>query len=166
MVLATTKRYTVDEYLELEEKAEFKSEFVKGEIVPMAGASTNHNKISLNFCRLFPLSIQGQEYEIFMSDMRLWMPDQERYTYPDVMVVAGQPIFTDEKQTGITNPCIIIEILFSSTGQYDRANKFKLYRSIPSFQEYILIDQTDYAVEKYAKQADGKWILSDCIGAD
>ncbi len=95
MVLATTKRYTVDEYLELEEKAEFKNEFVNGEIIPMAGASANHNKISLNFCRLFPLSIQEQEYEIFMSDMRLWMPDHKRYTYPDVVVVKGKPIFTD-----------------------------------------------------------------------
>jgi Uma2 family endonuclease len=166
MVLATTKRYTVDEYLELEEKAEFKSEFVNGDIIPMAGASANHNKISLNFCRFFPLSIQEQEYEIFMSDIRLWMPDHKRYTYPDVVVVKGQPIFTDEKQTGITNPCLIIEILSNSTGEYDRENKFKLYRSIPSFQEYILVDQTGYGIEQYAKQADGKWILSDYVGED
>ncbi|MFM6349031.1 MAG: Uma2 family endonuclease, partial [Dolichospermum sp.] len=102
--LATTKRYTVDEYLELEEKAEFKSEFVNGDIISIAGATANHNKISLNFCRLFLLSVQDQEHEIFMSDMRLWLPDQNRYTYPDVMVVKGQPVFTDEKQTGITNP--------------------------------------------------------------
>jgi Uma2 family endonuclease len=166
MVLTTTKRYSVAEYLELEEKAEFKSEFVAGEIVHMAGASANHNKISLNFCRLFPLSIGEQEYEIFMSDMRVWMPDYNRYTYPDVMVVEGQPIFTDEKQTGITNPCLIVEVLSDSTGDYDRENKFKLYRSIPSFREYILISQNDYAVEQYAKQANGKWILADCIGED
>jgi Uma2 family endonuclease len=166
MVLTTTKRYSVAEYLELEEKAEFKSEFVAGEIVHMAGASANHNKISLNFCRLFPLSIGEQEYEIFMSDMRVWMPDYNRYTYPDVMVVEGLPIFTDEKQTGITNPCLIVEVLSDSTGDYDRENKFKLYRSIPSFREYILISQNDYAVEQYAKQANGKWILADCIGED
>jgi len=166
MVLTTTKRYSVAEYLELEEKAEFKSEFVDGEILAMAGASANHNKISLNFCRLFPLSIGEQEYEVFMSDMRLWMFDYKRYTYPDVMVVEGQPIFTDEKQTGITNPCLIVEILSNSTGGYDRANKFKLYRSIPSFREYILISQNGYAVEQYAKQANGKWILADCMGED
>ena len=142
MVLATTKRYTVDEYLELEEKAEFKSEFVNGDIISIAGATANHNKISLNFCRLFLLSVQDQEHEIFMSDMRLWLPDQNRYTYPDVMVVKGQPVFTDEKQTGITNPCLIVEVLSNSTGEYDRENKFKLYRSIPSFKEYILVEQT------------------------
>ena len=164
MVLATTKRYTVDEYLELEEQAEFKSEFVDGEILAMAGASANHNKISLNFCRLFPLSIGEQEYDIFMSDMRLWMPDYKRYTYPDVMVVEGQPIFTDEKQTGITNPCLIVEILSNSTGEYDRANKFTLYRSITRFREYILINQSSYGVDQYNKQDDGRWIITEYLG--
>jgi Uma2 family endonuclease len=166
MVLATTKRYTVAEYLELEEKAEFKSEFVDGEIIPMAGASANHNKIALNFCRLFPLSIDGQEYDTFMSDMRLWLPDHKRYTYPDVVVVAGSSIFTDDKQTAITNPCLIVEILSNSTQGYDRADKFKLYRSIPSFAEYILIYQNSYSVDQYNKQKDGRWILTEYLGED
>jgi Uma2 family endonuclease len=166
MVLATTKRYTVAEYLELEEQAGFKSEFVDGEIVAMAGASANHNKISLNFCRLFPLLIGSEEYEVFMSDIRLWMPDHKRYTYPDVMVVEGQPNFTDEKQTGITNPCLIVEILSNSTGEYDRANKFKLYRSIASFKEYILVDQSSYGVDQYTKQNDGRWIITEYLNED
>ncbi|MFN5726385.1 MAG: Uma2 family endonuclease, partial [Pseudanabaena sp.] len=86
MVLAATKRYTASEYLALEDKAEFKSEFINGEIIPMAGASANHNKIALNFCRFLPLAIGEQVYEIFISDMRLWLPEYSRYTYPDVMV--------------------------------------------------------------------------------
>ena len=166
MVIATTKRYTVAEYLELEEQAEFKSEFVDGEIVSMAGATANHNKIALNFCRLFPMSIDGQDYDIFMSDMRLWMPDYSRYTYPDVMVVAGQPIFTDEKQTAITNPCLIVEVLSNSTQEYDRASKFKLYRSILSFREYVLVYQNNYCVEQYTKQDDGRWILTEYLEED
>ena len=166
MVIATTKRYTVAEYLELEEQAEFKSEFVDGEIVSMAGATANHNKIALNFCRLFPVSIDGQDYDIFMSDMRLWMPDYSRYTYPDVMVVAGQPIFTDEKQTAITNPCLIVEVLSNSTQEYDRASKFKLYRSILSFREYVLVYQNNYCVEQYTKQDDGRWILTEYLEED
>ena len=166
MVIATTKRYTVAEYLELEEQAEFKSEFVDGEIVSMAGATANHNKIVLNFCRLFPVSIDGQDYDIFMSDMRLWMPDYSRYTYPDVMVVAGQPIFTDEKQTAITNPCLIVEVLSNSTQEYDRASKFKLYRSILSFREYVLVYQNSYCVEQYTKQDDGRWILTEYLEED
>ena len=166
MVIATTKRYTVAEYLELEEQAEFKSEFVDGEIVSMAGATANHNKIALNFCRLFPVFIDGQDYDIFMSDMRLWMPDYSRYTYPDVMVVAGQPIFTDEKQTAITNPCLIVEVLSNSTQEYDRASKFKLYRSILSFREYVLVYQNNYCVEQYTKQNDGRWILTEYLEED
>ena len=166
MVLAATKRYTVDEYLELEEKAEFKSEFVNGDIIPMAGATANHNILTAKFLARILLALEDLDYAVFMNDMRLWMPDQERYTYPDVMVVKGQPIFTDEKQTGITNPCLIIEVLSNSTGEYNRENKFKLYRSIPSFQEYILVEQTSYGVEQYAKQANGKWLLADYVGED
>jgi Uma2 family endonuclease len=166
MVLATSKRFTVVEYLEREAQAEFKSEFVDGEIIPMAGATANHNKIALNFCRLFPLTINGQDYDTFMSDMRLWMTDHNRYTYPDVMVVEGESSFTDDKQTAITNPCLIVEILSNSTRGYDRADKFKLYRSIPAFKEYILIYQGSYAVEQYCKQTDGKWILTEYIGLD
>jgi Uma2 family endonuclease len=166
MVLATAKRYTVAEYLELEEKAEFKSEFVDGEILPMAGASANHNKIALDFCRLFPLSSNGEDYDIFMSDMRLWIPDRNRYTYPDVMVTDGKPSFTDRKQTAITNPCLILEILSNSTEEYDRTNKFKLYRSISTFREYILVDQTSYSIEKYTKSNDGQWTLADYVGED
>jgi len=166
MVLAATKRYTVDEYLELEEKAEFKSEFVSGDIIPMAGATANHNILTAKFLARILLALEDLDYAVFMSDIRLWMPEQKRYTYPDVMVVKGQPIFTDEKQTGITNPCLIIEVLSNSTGEYDRENKFKLYRSIPSFQEYILVEQTSYGVEQYAKQANGKWLLADYVGKD
>ena len=166
MVLAATKRYTVDEYLELEEKAEFKSEFDNGDIIPIAGATANHNILTAKFLARILLALEDLDYAVFMNDMRLWMPDKERYTYPDVMVVKGQPIFTDEKQTGITNPCLIVEVLSNSTGEYDRENKFKLYRSIPSFQEYILVEQTSYGVEQYAKQANGKWLLADYVGED
>jgi Uma2 family endonuclease len=166
MVVATSKRFTVAEYLELEAEAEFKSEFVGGEIIPMAGATTNHNKIALNFCRLFPLTINGEDYDTFMSDMRLWMTDHNRYPYPEVMVVEGESSFTDDKQTAITNPCLIVEILSNSTREYDRADKFKLYRSILTFREYILIYQNSYGVEQYCKQTDGRWILTEYLGRD
>ena len=159
MVLAATKRYTASEYLALEEKAEFKSEFINGEVIPMAGASANHNKIALNFCRLLPLIIGDQMYEIFMSDMRLWMPEYNRYTYPDVMVVAGEPVFVDQKQMEVTNPCLIVEILSNSTQTYDHNSKFRQYRSISTFQEYILVYQHGYEVDHYVKESDDRWVL-------
>ncbi|NUN65085.1 Uma2 family endonuclease [Pseudanabaena biceps] len=159
MVLAATKRYTASEYLALEDKAEFKSEFINGEIIPMAGASANHNKIALDFCRLLPLVIGDQIYEIFMSDMRLWLPEYSRYTYPDVMVVAGEPVFVDQRQMEVSNPCLIVEILSSSTQAYDHDSKFRQYRSMPSFQEYILVYQNSYEVDHYVKEAQDRWVL-------
>ncbi len=166
MVLATTKHYSVADYLELEEQAEFKSEFIDGEILAMAGATANHNILTAKFLARILLALEDLDYSVFMSDMRLWMPDYNRYTYPDVMVVEGKPAFTDEKQTGITNPCLIVEVLSDSTGDYDRANKFKLYRSIASFREYILIYQTSYSVDQYTKQDDGRWIITEYLGED
>ena len=166
MVLAATKRYTALEYLALEDKAEFKSEFINGEIISMAGASANHNKIALNLCRLLPLVIGVQTYEVFMSDMRLWLPEYGRYTYPDVMVVAGEPAFVDQKQMELTNPCLIVEILSSSTQAYDHDSKFRQYRSIPSFQEYILVYQNGYEVDHYVKESEDRWVLTTYKGED
>jgi Uma2 family endonuclease len=166
MVVAATKRYTALEYLALEDKAEFKSEFINGEIISMAGASANHNKIALNLCRLLPLVIGAQTYEIFMSDMRLWLPEYGRYTYPDVMVVAGEPAFVDQKQMELTNPCLIVEILSSSTQAYDHDSKFRQYRSIPSFQEYILVYQNGYEVDHYVKESEDRWVLTTYKGED
>ena len=157
MVLAATKRYTALEYLALEDKAEFKNEFINGEIIPMAGASANHNKIDLNFCRLLPLVVGDQNYEIFMSDMRLWIPEYNRYTYPDVMVVAGESVFVDQKQMEVTNPSLIVEILSSSTQTYDHDSKFRQYRSIPTFQEYVLVYQNSCEVDHYVKKSEDKW---------
>lgn len=158
------KKYTAAEYLDLENKAEFKSEFFDGEIVPMAGASANHNKIVLNLCRSLPLEVNGQAYEVFMSDMRLWIPSKQHYTYPDVTVVKGEPIYVNDRQMMLTNPCLIIEVTSASTESYDKSNKFDFYRSIPEFEEYILVDQKSYKVTQWTKREDGRWLLADLHG--
>jgi len=165
MVVTTEKkRLTPAEYLQREEQAETKSELIAGEIVPRAGASANHNRLALNFCRLLPLEIQGQSYEIFASDLRLWLPQYGSYTYPDVMVVAGQPQFTDAKQTALTNPCLLVEVLSTSTEGYDKSAKFRLYRSLPDLAEYILVDQTAYCIEQYVKIENNQWLLTEWHG--
>jgi len=166
MVLAATKRYTASEYLALEDKAEFKSEFINGEIIPMAGASANHNIITGKFHALLLLALEDREYSVFMSDMRLWLPEYSRYTYPDVMVVAGDPVFVDQRQMEVTNPCLIVEILSSSTQAYDHNSKFRQYRSIPSFQEYILVYQNGYEVDHYVKESEDRWVLMTYKGEE
>jgi Uma2 family endonuclease len=77
------RTYTPAEYLELEQKAEFKSEYRNGEIVPMAGGTTNHNRISLNLATNLTFRLKAQNYEVYMSDIRLWIPPNRQYTYPD-----------------------------------------------------------------------------------
>jgi Uma2 family endonuclease len=158
----TQKRYyTPEEYLALEESAIDKSEYHDGEIVPMTGGTANHNKIALNFCRKFPLTIQKQNYETFINDVRLWIPLTRRYVYPDIMVIQGEPVYHENNKTIVTNPLVIVEVLSNSTKDYDRGGKFLAYRSIPEFREYILIDQYSHHIEQFAKNSDGKWVLTE-----
>lgn len=167
MVLQTESRfYTPQEYLELEEKAEDRSEYIDGEIRLMPGGTTNHNKIAGNFYNKFPTTAQGQDYEIYMVDVKLWIPNYRIYTYPDIMVIKGEPVYEGTGTTKITNPLLIVEVLSNSTKNYDKTDKFKYYRSILNFQEYIMIDQYSFAVEQFAKKAAGEWIFKEYEGED
>jgi Uma2 family endonuclease len=167
MIVQTEKRYyTPEEYLDLEEKAEYKSEYRDGEIIPMTGGTTNHNRIAGNFYKRFPFTVKSQKYDIFIGDVRLWISRYRLYTYPDVMIVKGEPVYEGTNTTTIINPCLIVEVLSKSTKDYDKTDKFKYYRSIPEFQEYILIDQYSFSVEQYAKRAAGEWIFKEYEGED
>jgi Uma2 family endonuclease len=159
MQVATKQSYTPTEYLELEEKAEYKSEYVNGQIFPMTGGSTNHNTIALNLSSELNFAFKRQDYKVFMGDVRLWIPDKQIYTYPDVMVIEGSPSYYNNRTDTITNALMIVEVLSKSTQRYDRQAKFEDYRTIPSFQEYILIDQTRIYVEQYAKTEEKSWKL-------
>lgn len=158
--------YSPEEYLELETAAESKSEYRNGLIIPMAGGTPNHNRITGNFYAALNFALKGQAYDVFASDLRLWIPQARLYTYPDVMVVSGQLQFAEGRKDTITNPLIIAEVLSESTANYDRGEKFRFYRTIPTLQEYILISQTEMHVEQFAKTADNKWILSEYDGQD
>jgi Uma2 family endonuclease len=162
MQLQTQKRsYTPEEYLELEEAADYKSEYRDGEIVPMTGGTTNHNKIALNFAANLKFALRGQDYDIYIGDVRLWIPRYRQYTYPDVMVIQGEPIYTGTSTTTVMNPLLIVEVLSKSTKNYDLGEKFIYYRAIPEFNEYILIDQTKYHVMQYTKTLEGRWFLTE-----
>jgi Uma2 family endonuclease len=159
-----TKYYTPEEYLALEETSEDKNEYRQGEIIPMVGATTNHNQIAGNFYRRFPLTINNQDYYTYMETVRLWLSDYSIYTYPDVMVIKGQPLYQGNSQSNVINPLIIVEVLSNFTQAYDRGDKFKFYRSLPTFQEYILIEQSSYSVERYYKQKDDQWLIDFVTG--
>ena len=160
MQVQVEKRYyTPEEYCQLEETAEYKNEYLDGEIIPMTGATTNHNLIAGNFYKNFPTKINNEDYWAFMSDVRLWMPIYRFYTYPDVMVIKGKPLYEGKGTNTVTNALIIVEVLSKSTRDYDRTDKFKFYRSIPDFKEYILIDQYRYYLEQFYQQNNGEWLF-------
>ena len=158
--------YSPEEYLELETAAEYRSEYLNGQIIPMAGGKPNHNKISLNLSSALNFALRQTAYDVFMSDLRLWIPNCRLYTYPDVMIVQTPLVFAENRQDTITNPVAIAEILSDSTEKYDRGDKFRMYRTIPSFKEYLLISQTEMLVEKFNKNDANRWVLSEYAGED
>jgi len=153
--------YTPEEYLELEEKADVKNEYRNGEIIPMAGGTTNHNKLAGNFYTILNVALNDLDYETYIGDVKLWIPRYRIFTYPDVMVIAGGPIYYTKNTTVITNPLLIAEVLSQSTRDYDQGDKFLYYRSIPKFKEYILIDQTKYHIMQYVKKSENQWIFTE-----
>ncbi|CBN55198.1 MULTISPECIES: Uma2 family endonuclease [Kamptonema] len=161
-----TKTYTAEEYLEAEINSQDRHELINGEIVLMTGGTPNHNEITSILNAILRVSLKGKPYSIFASDQRLWVPQFNNYTYPDVMVVA-RPIELQSGRTDtITNPLLIAEVLSKSTKAYDRDEKFAGYRSLPSFQEYLLIDQYRVQVEQYFKTEANKWIFSEYSSID
>ena len=162
MIQAVEKRtYTPEEYLEFEVTSEERHEYDNGEIRLMTGGTPNHNDIVSNLLIILKLALRGQPYRTFITDQRLWLPERNLYTYPDIMVVK-QPIQLQEGRTDtVMNPCLIAEVLSRSTKDYDRSEKFLTYRTIETFQEYLLIDQYQIHVEHYVKQSTNQWLLSE-----
>lgn len=155
-----TRNYTPEEYLKLEAEAEYKSEYCNGEIIPMTGGTTNHNEISGNLYSNLKFNLKKQNYRVYIADVRLWIPRHRVYTYPDVMLIKGEPIYADQGTTTVTNPVMITEVLSASTQNYDQGDKFTYYRSIPEMSEYILISQQKHHVMQYTKTERG-WLLSE-----
>lgn len=153
--------YTPEEYLALEEAAEYKSEYHDGQIIPMTGGTTTHNQIAGNLYLSLRLGLKGQESDVFIGDVRLWIPEVRCYTYPDIMVIAGQPKYYDNRQDTVTNPQVIIEVLSKSTRNYDRGDKFDYYKTIPTFQEYILIEQSSVKIVQYVKTEAKRWLYRE-----
>lgn len=160
------KYYTRAEYLQLEEIAEEKHEYHDGEIIKMTGGTTNHNKLAGKIYALLLSILEDQDYEIYIGDVRLWIEKYNRYTYPDVMVIKDQPIYEGKNKTTVINPYLIVEVLSNSTQDYDQNAKFDAYRTIPNFQEYILIDQYQYYLKQFAKNDQNKWVLTDIYGLE
>ena len=160
MTAQPQKYYSAGEYLELERVADYKSEYYKGEIFAMAGAGHNHNRIVENLSIEIGSFFKGKSCRTYSSDQRIHIPNTGLYTYPDLIIVCDKNQYLDDKKDTILNPSVIIEVLPESTEAYDRGQKFHFYRSIPSLQEYVLIDSGDFAAEVFRKNEEGFWVLA------
>jgi len=148
---------TAQEYLEIERKAEFKSEFYKGEMFAMSGGSIIHSRLAVRLISLFDAHLQGRGCDVFNSDLRLLVEKDGLYTYPDASVVCGKPVLADQHGDILVNPVLLVEILSPSTEQYDRGTKLTLYRSIASLQECLLISQDKPELELYRRENGDDW---------
>lgn len=155
--------YTPEEYLALERQAEYKSEYINGEIYARSGASKEHNQITVNLTIEIGQHFRGKPCEVYSTDMRVKVPPAGMYTYPDLVAVCDDAVFDDTEFDTLINPNVIIEVLSPSTEAYDRGEKFAHYRRLPSLQEYVLISQDKARVERYLRRGD-EWVLTELGG--
>ncbi len=162
-----TRKYTLEEYIAIEEASEMKHEFRNGEIVAMAGASPNHAFILADLVFLIRSQLKSGGCRIASADMRVRMTPTGRYSYPDLVVVCGTPVFDDTKPQALLNPTIIIEVLSESTATYDRGDKFHDYRTLPSLTDYVLVAQDRASVEHYQRQGESDlWLYQAVEGLE
>ena len=157
---------TVEEYLAFEESSPLRHEYFAGRVVALAGGNEAHSIISSNINALLHAQLRQRPCTVFTSDMRVKAEHPQKYMYPDVTVVCGQPRYEDPRRRVLLNPTVIIEVLSESTERYDRGLKFQWYRSIMSVQEYILVAQDAPYIDHYQRQSDNLWSLSSAGAPD
>lgn len=155
------KVFTIAEYLEMESAAIEKNEYYRGEIFAMSGALLPHNIIAGNTFSFLHQKLKGKGCMPFNSDMRVHIERNTLFTYPDISVVCGEAETLNNDNFNLLNPTLIIEVLSKSTKNYDRGDKFKLYRDIPTLKEYILIDSETISVEAFRLNEKNHWELEE-----
>ena len=164
MSAAPKRLLTPHEYLARERLAEFRSQFYGGEMFAMAGASFRHTRINDNLSLEVGTQLKNSSCQILTRDLRVKVDATGLYTYPDAIIVCGEPVFEDTGLDTLINPRVLIEILSESTEEYDRGAKFDQYRQIPTLQEYVLVSQDEYLIERHVRQPDGSWLPTTCSG--
>lgn len=157
---------TPEEYLMFERQAEYKNEYMDGQIYAMSGASLRHNTIVANLIIELGTQLRDRPCRALPSAMKVRLPDSRKFFYPDVSVVCGEPQFHDERSDVLLNPVLIIEVLSESTASFDRGKKFLAYQHIESLQEYILISQDTHLIEQYVRQTRESWTYTATVGVN
>ncbi len=152
---------TPEEYLEIDRKNEFRSEYVGGEMFAMSGGTRNHSRLVLNTARQLAEQLDRGPCELAMGDLRLYSAKHRIFTYPDILVTCGPDQYLDTRRDTITDATAIAEVLSPSTKNYDRSQKFDFYRSLPSFSEYLLLAQDEVRAEHHVRLPDASWLFRE-----
>jgi Uma2 family endonuclease len=157
---------TEAEYLTFDRSSAVKHEYIDGQLYAMTGASGHHNLITASTIAALIAQTRGGDCRVFSSDMRVHAPSAGSYFYPDVTVVCGEIVYTDEQFDTLENPTVIIEVLSPSTERFDRGQKFQHYWRIPTLQTYVLIAQDQARVERFTRQETNEFLLAVAAGRD
>ncbi|AEE53648.1 Uma2 family endonuclease [Haliscomenobacter hydrossis] len=168
MTITASKTFTIEEYLELEERSLTKHEYHNGKILEMAGGTTVHNQLGGKIITQLNIAVDSAEktFLVYTSDMKIWIDNFKRFVYPDAVTIAIKPEYYDNRRDIITNPLLIVEVSSAGTETYDRNGKFDLYRTLPSLQEYLIVSQEMHHVSRYFREAPDLWRTSDYFKLD
>ena len=155
------QKITIEEYLEMEEASQEKHEYYKGEVFAMTGPKVQHNIIATNFLSQLALKLRGKSCRPFGSDQRIHIEKNTLFTYPDISIICGEIKTLNDDNWNVLNPTVLIEILFPSTKNYDRGEKFMLYRDIATLKEYILVNSETIHIEVFRLNTSNHWELEE-----
>ncbi len=155
------QKISIGEYLEMENASSEKHEYYKGEVFAMSGAKVPHVIITGNIFATLKQKLKGKSCQPFGNDMRIHIEANTLFTYPDVSIVCGDIITLNNDEYNVLNPSVLIEVLSKTTKNYDRGDKFKLYRDIPTLKEYVLVDSESMNVEIFRLNVSNHWELEE-----
>jgi Uma2 family endonuclease len=161
-----TTALTFEQYLEIEREAEFRSEFIKGEIVAMSGGTENHNLITVRTTSLLDQQLGDGPCRAFSNDMRVYSEAEDVSAFPDIFVTCGPRRYYRNRRDTLTDAAVVIEVLSPSTKRYDMSEKFEYYRTLPSFREYLMLWQDRVRAEHHVRQSDGSWKMLELNGLE
>ncbi len=159
-------RLSVQQYLDIERAAEFRSEYIDGQIYAMAGGGRNHALIAMEIGASLNRQLRGKPCAAAGSNLRLYSKQEKTLTYPDIVVFCEPAQFLDGDRDTLTDATVIVEVLSKSTQDYDRGDKFRTYRTLPSFVEYLLLAQNEIRAEHHVRQPDGTWVFRESKAPD
>lgn len=166
MSTAPQRKYTIAEYVALEERSQTKHEYYRGEVFAMSGGSSAHARIHGNIYHFLRLRLVGTGCTPFNSDQRIYIPGVDLDTYPDASVICGEREKDPADPDGFTNPRVIFEVLSKTNELYDRTTKFSFYRKLRSLKQYVLLSQTEPLVEFYVRSPNNRWEFGDVTGLE